>query len=129
MLKDFFGLLKMVTSICIVIFNLFVTIPLVIQDLSANQFGELIGVCLGSILMTLFAVYIFHSGWTEFKDIKIKRPIFIWIGAIVAGIGGVGLCFRVDWFSMTIGLIFITISIQDIARMVRTPVSKGEAAT
>ena len=87
-IKDFFGLLKMVTSVCAVIMNIFVTIPLVLQDLADNEFGQLIGVLLGATLLTLYSAYLFYSGWTEFKSINILRPIFIWLGVVVGLVGG-----------------------------------------
>jgi sorbitol-specific phosphotransferase system component IIC len=116
MIKDFFGLLKMILSISILLYTLLGLVPSLMIGVNTGSLE--MGRLLLDFLPSLFyASYLFYSGWTEFRAKTISVPMFIWIG-IAVGIYEVHFCFSSDALTLyVLGGILTIIAGQEIIRM------------
>jgi hypothetical protein len=134
MIKDFFGLLKMVLSVVLFLIGCTVVFSLLQTDFSgqvtAKQYWGGSGIVLGYLLTLLFAGYLFYSGWTEFRGLPIKRPIVIWFG-VLTGLVSASFCiFSQILVGGMLGLVFFTISLQEVIRMLKKSSNpRNEAST
>jgi len=116
MIKDFFGLLKMILSISIFVYTSLGLVPSLIIGINTSSL-KLERLFLDFFPSLFYGSYLFYSGWTEFRAKTISAPIFIWVG-IAVGIYEVNFCFSSDTLTLyALGWILTIVSVQEIIRM------------
>jgi hypothetical protein len=83
MVDKLFGLIKLLLAFVMAIFGVVAFIVIIKRD---QNIYILLGGVLAFICVLLYILYLFYSGWTEFKALKIKKTFIIWAGIVMSGI-------------------------------------------
>jgi len=109
-------------SVLVLLANLAATIPNVIYGIRDGLYLQAVGVILASSLLFTYIAYLFYSGWTEFKNIEIKKPILLWLGVIATLVLSLFLHkLKSKSFLQVFAMISLVVSAQEVQRLIKRP--------